>query len=92
MSARQAAEALLELDAELSAFAAGLDGCRFTEKREVVKSFIRESVMNTWTLTLAARVAGVTEQQVVAALLHLEPLRAGSTYICRTDAAELFEA
>ena len=91
MSAKQAAEALLDLDAELAAFAGSLEVDQ-PDKREVVKAFIRESVMNTWTLTLAARAAGATEQQVVASLLQLEPLRTGTANICRADAAELFEA
>lgn len=89
MSAKRAAEALLETDVELAAFAASVED-RFPGKREAVKEFIRDNVMSTWTLTLAAKAAGVEEPQVIAALLHLESLRTGSTHICRADAEELF--
>jgi len=89
MSAKRAAQALIELDTELAAFSADLAGWR-SGKRQAVVEFIRANVMNTWTLTLAARSAGVTEVQVVAALLNLPPLKTGSTHICRSDAEELF--
>lgn len=38
----------------------------------------------------AAQSAGVSEEQVIAALLYIEPLRLGSTCICRGEARILF--
>ena len=90
MSAKSAAAALLRHDVELAAFAAQFRPGWQQGKREAVEAYVQENVMNTWTLTLAAEAAGVTEEQVVAALLYLEPLRTGSTCVCRGRAADLF--
>ena len=78
MSAKRAAAALLELDTDIAAFAAGLEPGYEPDKRLKVMAYVREHVMGTWTLTLAARSAGKTEQQVVGALMELRPLRFGS--------------
>lgn len=92
MSAKSAAAALLKHDTELAAFASTLDPVWVANRCEVVRSYIRENVMNTWTLTLAADAAGCTEEQVVAALVYMEPFRLGSTCVCRGEAAILFGA
>lgn len=90
MSGKRAAQALLDLDSDLANFADSLSDVSFFEKRNVVTAYIKNHVMNTWTLTLAARSAGVSERQVITALLHLPPLRFGSTCVCQGIAAELF--
>lgn len=78
MSAKRAAQALLELDTELAAFAADLKPGYDPAKRQQVLAYVHAHVMGTWTLTLAARAAGQTEQQVVGALMELQPLRFGT--------------
>jgi hypothetical protein len=90
MSARAAAVALLKNDPGLALFAD-----RVPEKWEVgktheVMNYVRENVMNTWTLTLAAEAAGCSEEQAIAALLHLAPFNTGSVSVCRGYARELF--
>lgn len=91
MSAKRAALALLELDTELAAFASELvPGGYDPGKRDKVDAFVRENVMGTWTLTLAARAAGMTEEQVLGALLELSPLRCGTQGYGRAWAAQLF--
>lgn len=91
MSAKQAALALLELDADLAAFAAELKpGSYDPAKGEKVQAYVREHVMGTWTLTLAAYASGSTEEQVVGALLELEPLRLGTQGHGRAIARALF--
>jgi hypothetical protein len=90
MSAKSAAQALLKNDTELAAFAAQFRNGWEQGKTRAVEEYIRDNVMNTWTLTLAAEAAGVTEQQVIAALLFLDPLRTGSNCVCRGQAAGLF--
>lgn len=93
MSAKRAANALLELDADLAAFAASLEpGGDAPEKRGKVAAYVRECVMGTWTLTLAARTAGMSEEQVVGALLELEPLRCGAKGSGRALASQLFNS
>lgn len=92
MSAKSAAAALLKNDTELAAFAATLRPGWQAGKREAVNAYLRENVMNTWTLTLAADAAGCTEEQAIAALLYMEPLRMGTTCVCRGEAALLFQA
>lgn len=89
MSARAAAEALLRYDADLAEFARGMQTPTFG-KADLVRSFVERHVVGTWTLSLAADAARCSEEQVVAALLQIEPLRYGSTAICRLDAAEMF--
>jgi hypothetical protein len=88
MSGKRAAEALLELDTELAASVAELSQGYSFNKRDQVLQIVRECVLGTWTLTLAARAAGVAEEVVVSALLH--KLRIGSTCICRGEAKLLF--
>jgi hypothetical protein len=90
MSAVRAARALLWHDADLAAFAASIPAPHSPRHREIVTYYVRNYVMNTWTLTLAAEAAGETEEQVIAALLHLEPLRIGTTCICRGEAKLMF--
>ena len=92
MSAKSAAAALLKNDADLAAFAAELKPGNWLGKREAVHAYLRANVMNTWTLALAADAAGRTEEQVVAALLYMEPLRTGSTCVCKGEAAQMFRA
>ena len=88
-SGKCAAQALLELDTNLAQFAASIDRDRWSRSAETV-DFVQQNVMNTWTLTLAARCAGVSEQQVIAALLYSESLRIGSTSVCQGIAFKLF--
>jgi hypothetical protein len=90
MSAKQAAKALLKNDAELSAFASQFRNGWESGKTLAVDSYIRENIMNTWTLTMVAEAAGATEQQVIAALMFIDPLRSGSNCVCRGRAANLF--
>jgi hypothetical protein len=90
MSATQAAQALLAHDVEVYQFAKSLGAGYDPQKREKVRSFLEGYLLGTWTLTLAAAAAGVTEEQVVAALLHQEPLRFGTTVVCRDEARRLF--
>lgn len=92
MSAARAAAALLAHDTALAVFAASLPCGYAGQKREIVIDHVRENVLNSWTLTLAAHAAGVTEEQVVAALFYAEPLRFGSTLVCRGEARRLFSA
>lgn len=93
MSGVRAARALLALDASLAECVELLTARvrpSSLEWRPAVLALVRERVMGTWTLTLAAEAAGATEQQVVAALLYLEPLRIGSNCVCRGEAEMLF--
>lgn len=90
MSATQAAQALLEHDVEVYQFAQSLPQGYDPERRQKVLAFLEGYLMGTWTLTLAAASAGVTEEQVIAALLYREPLRIGSTVVCRGEARLLF--
>lgn len=88
MSAKAAAEALLRHDAELAEFGSSVRMAGF-EKGGLVRAYVREHIYGTWTLALAADAAQCTEEQVIAALLHLYPLRYGTTAICRIHAAEM---
>jgi hypothetical protein len=90
MSAKAAAAALLRNDVDLASFARQWRAGWQQGKSEAVEQYIRQHVMNTWTLTLAAQSAGVTEEQVIAALLYINPLRTGSTCVCRGRAASMF--
>lgn len=90
MSAVNAAKALLECDTHIYEFAYRLSDDRSGDKKNLVIEFMRGYLAGTWTLTLAARAANVTEQQVIAALLRLEPFRLGSARVCREEAALLF--
>lgn len=89
MSGRRAAEALLELDTELAVRVAELPQAYDYGKREQALQIVRECVLGTWTLTLAARAAGVTEEVVVSALLYR--LHIGSTVVCQGEARRLFQ-
>lgn len=91
MSATRAAQALLLHDADVACFAASMEHVTcYTKKREAVLRFVRHDVMGTWGLAVAAHAAGVSEEQVIAALLHLEPLRFGTTCVCRGEARRMF--
>lgn len=90
MSAKSAAASLLKNDITLAEFAAKLQSIREIERREYVINFLRENVMNTWTLTLVADAAGCTEEQVIAALLKMEPLRIGTACVCAMEARACF--
>lgn len=90
MSAHRAAVGLLEFDVYLCDFVGSLPAERSVERKCKVIEFVRESVCNTLTLSLAAYAAGVTEQEVIAALLFAEPLRIGPRRECADAAAELF--
>jgi len=93
MSAKRAATALLELDTNLASFASTLDAWRYDPMKQTkVTDFVRESVMGTWTLTLASRSSGFSEEQVVGALLELEPLRCGTQGHGRALASQLFRS
>lgn len=91
MSAKSAAVALLRCDPDLAAFAATLDGLSYSQRHDLVITFIRTRIMHTWTLSLAAESAMCAEEQVVAALLYLEPLHMGSSVVCRGLARNLYE-
>ena len=88
MSAKAAAEALLRHDADLADFGASVRMAGL-EKGELVRAYVREHIYGTWTLALAADAAQCTEEQVIAALLHLDPLKYGTTAVCRIHAAEM---
>ena len=88
MSARAAAEALLRHDADLAEFGASVRMAGF-DKGKLVREYVRENIYGTWTLALAADAAQCSEEQVIAALLHLDPLRYGTTAVCRIHAAEM---
>lgn len=91
MSAKRAAQALLELDTNIAAFAMQFEAGGFdSHKRDKVAHFIRTEVMGTWTLTLAAQAAGQTEKAVIGALMELEPLRFGTKGHGRAMASKLF--
>ena len=93
MSAKRAAAALLHLDVELAEFSATIEPGGYDPDKEVkVTAFVRENVMNTWSLALAAQSAGVTERQVVGALLELDPLRCKTQGGGRAIAAHLFKS
>lgn len=94
MSATKAAQALLKYDTELASFAADLAphiDRSFGDRDTAVLQYIRHYVMNTWTLSMLSEAVGSSEEQIVAALLHLEPLRTGTTCVCRGQAALLFK-
>jgi hypothetical protein len=92
MSAKQAAEALIQHDPHISARAQEIQdrGNYCPARREAVMDLLRET-MGTWTLTLAAQAANTTEQNVIAALACNEPLRIGTAVVARGIAAELYE-
>ncbi|SER38078.1 hypothetical protein [Giesbergeria anulus] len=91
MSAKKAAMALLNNDVELAAFAKSLEAPSWENSKEVIE-YLQENVMNTWTLTLVADATGFTEEQIIAALLHTDQLKVGSTCICKGIAKEMFNA
>lgn len=91
MSAKRTAQALLELDTGLADFAASLEGDAYDPNKGFkVLTYVHENVMGTWTLTLAARSAGKTEEQVVGALLCLPPLCAWSQPLAHGMGRRLF--
>ena len=91
MSATSAAQALMQLDTEIAVFADVIGNVADrVDQREQILEFIKDRVMNTWTLTLAAQSAEVSEQQVIAAMLYLPEFRIGSVCVCRGQAALLF--
>lgn len=71
MTAKSAADALMTFDATLAEqvqkLFAGCSGSHFKVSSEEKARLIRE-VAGTWTLSLAASAAGVTERQVLVAL------------------------
>tara|TARA_R110000868_G_scaffold249898_1_gene506358 strand:+ start:1607 stop:1891 length:285 start_codon:yes stop_codon:yes gene_type:complete len=84
----RAAEALMQLDAELAHAIT-----KFVDySREDILDFIASQVMNTWTLTLAAQSAGVTEEAVIASMLHCEPIHLGTKAVCRAEAFKMFSS
>lgn len=92
MSAKQAAKALLKNDVDLAAFVASLpQGPQYgwDGSNGRIFRYIRENVMNTWTLTLVADATGSSERQVIAAVLH--EMRIGSTCVCQGYAKMMFD-
>jgi hypothetical protein len=92
MSAKQAAQALIEHDPHVSAKAREIQdmGPYHPDRRETVTNLLRE-IMGTWTLTLAAKAANTSEQSVIAALACYEPLRIGTAVVARGIASELYD-
>ena len=92
MSAKQAAQALIEHDPHVSTRAREIQGMGpyHPNRRETVTHLLRE-IMGTWTLTLAAQAANTSEQNVIAALACCEPLRIGTAVVARGIAAELYD-
>jgi len=94
MSAKNAAAALVEYDIaeQVAAIEAAYPMVGFdVERREAIVSLLRE-VMGTWTLSLAAASADVSEQQVIAALAYHPRLRIGTTAVAQSVAKSLYEA
>ncbi|MPQ69446.1 hypothetical protein [Pseudomonas sp. MWU12-2323] len=92
MSAKQAAQALIDHDPHVSVKVLEIQemGHYHPDRRDAVMELLRE-IMGTWTLTLAAQAANTSEQSVIAALASHEPLRIGTAVVARGIAAELYE-
>ena len=89
MSAKKAAQAYLRHDCDFAVFVAALPEVRWGEDyRTEVCDYVRENVLHTWTLSLAAQSASATEEQVIAAILY--ELQIGSTCVCRGISANMF--
>jgi hypothetical protein len=86
MSARRAAAALIEFDVSAAALLPPT-GERLDEEGAIV---LGRALRGTWTLSLAAAAAGVTEQQVVAAVLQ-HHTSCGTSLVCQGYAKTAFK-
>ena len=92
MSAKRAANALIELDCELFEFSQKLK-THFSENRsELIINYVRQNVLGTWTLTLSAKSAGVSEQQIIAAIFYSTVLKIGTSCVAQGEAKKLFKS
>ncbi|MBP6776235.1 MAG: hypothetical protein KA151_03170 [Piscinibacter sp.] len=89
MSARRAAVALMNHDADIAEKIAEYFADRrpYFAKSETGEAIVA-SAAGTWTLTLAADAAGVTERQVLAAIA--QQLHLGTSCVCRGIAERIF--
>lgn len=87
MSAKKAAASLIANDPFITARAMAFETMSFSERDSEGENLLKD-VMGTWTLTLAADAAGVTEEQVIGAIAY--QLRLGSTLVARGIAHRLF--
>lgn len=90
MSGKSAALALLNCDCELKEFAEYAKSLNHSIKRETVIEYVRNNVIGTWTLTLAAMSAKATEEQVISQLLY-EIGGVGSIYVCQCQSIVLMK-
>lgn len=86
MSAKSAAAALIEFDVDAAALlpAAG----EYLDWDGAIA--LGKALRGTWTLSLAAAAAGVSEQQVVAAVLQ-HHTRCGTSLVCQGHAKNAFK-
>lgn len=85
MSAKSAAAALIEFDVDAAALLPPADEFLNHEGAVALGKILR----GTWTLSVAAAAAGVTEQQVVAAVLQ-HHTRCGTALVCQGYAKNAF--
>ena len=85
MSAKNAAAALLQFDIDVAEKLPAKD--QFLDYESAIS--LGKAIRGTWTLSLAAAAGGVTEQQVMAALLQ-HHTRCGSSLVCQGYAKTIF--
>jgi hypothetical protein len=87
MSAKSAAAALIQFDVDAAALLPSSDEMLDDEGAIALGKALR----GTWTLSLAAAAAGVSEQQVVAAILQ-HHTRCGTSLVCQGYAKSAFKS
>jgi hypothetical protein len=93
MSAKQAAESLMQNDPHLLEEIQKIEAMDTgsENRRAAVMELLRQT-MGTWTLTLAAHAANVDEESVIAAIAYHPSLRVGTYSIARGIAARLYHS
>lgn len=86
MSAKSAAAALIEFDVDAAALMPSSD--ELLDRDGAIA--LGKALRGTWTLALAASAAGVTEQQVIAAVLQ-HHTHCGTFLVCQSYAKTVFE-
>lgn len=81
MSGRRAAKALMDFDIQIyQAVKPNQETQRMTTSEAV--EFLKKNVVGTYTLSLVAAAAGVSEEVVIAALVH-DYMLVGTTVVCQ---------
>lgn len=91
MSAKQAAESLITNDPSIAEQVRAIEeaGPYVDGRTEMIMTLLQE-ITSTWTLTLVANAAGVTEEQVIASLAGDGPLKIGTSLVARGIARTLY--